>query len=158
MDHDFPSILKELKLKVTPKRIAILNILARTGSFLSPGEVRHKLQEKFARIGLPTVYRNLDELASGGIVSSIIHPNRQLYYYLCSNSDHHHHFVCLSCRKVMDLKICSVKGIEEEINDQVQGKLVSHILQVNGLCRSCFANEEGAEGRGPVRPAGKKAL
>ncbi|HTP65671.1 MAG TPA: Fur family transcriptional regulator [Geobacteraceae bacterium] len=148
MALDFPAMLKELQLKVTPKRVAILEILARTGSFLSPEEVRRKLQEQFARIGLPTVYRNLDELAAGGIIAKIIHPNRQLYYYLCPNSDHHHHFVCLSCRRVLDLEICSVKGLEKEINAQVKGKVISHILQVNGLCGSCCAREKkGGRGR-----------
>ena len=143
MPHDYPTMLKELRLKVTPKRLAILDFLARTGTYVSPEEVRQKLQEQFARIGLPTVYRNLDELAAGGVVSKIIHPNRQLYYYLCSNSDHHHHFICLSCRKVMDLEICSVKGLEDEINDQVRGKVMSHILQVNGLCRKCCMKDIG---------------
>ncbi|HTP65594.1 MAG TPA: Fur family transcriptional regulator [Geobacteraceae bacterium] len=142
MALDFPAMLKELQLKVTPKRVAILEILARTGSFLSPEEVRRKLQEQFARIGLPTVYRNLDELAAGGIIAKIIHPNRQLYYYLCPNSDHHHHFVCLSCHRVLDLEICSITGLEDEINAQVKGKVISHILQVNGLCASCHAREE----------------
>lgn len=150
MAHDFPLMLKELQLKVTPKRIAILDYLARTGTYVNPEEVRQKLKEQFASIGLPTVYRNLDELAAGGIVSKIIHPNRQLYYYFCSNSDHHHHFICLSCRKVMDLEICSVKGLEAEINDQVRGKVVSHILQVNGLCRKCCAKDKGV-------PAGHQA-
>ncbi len=152
MDQDFPAKLKELQLKVTPKRIAILDILARTGSFVSPEEVRRKLQEKFSSIGLPTVYRNLDELAAGGIVAKIIHPNRQLYYYLCRNTDHHHHFVCLSCHKVIDLEICSVKGLEDEINAQVRGKVVSHILQVNGLCGRCCAREEQSA---PLRKADK---
>jgi len=142
--HDFPLMLKELQLKVTPKRIAILDYLARSGTYVNPEEVRQKLKEQFASIGLPTVYRNLDELAAGGIVSKIIHPNRQLYYYFCSNSDHHHHFICLSCRRVMDLEICSVKGLEDEINDQVRGKVMSHILQVNGLCGSCCAKDKDA--------------
>lgn len=144
MAHNFPLMLKELQLKVTPKRIAILDFLARSGTYVNPEEVRQKLKEQFASIGLPTVYRNLDELAAGGIVSKIIHPNRQLYYYFCSNSDHHHHFICLSCRKVMDLEICSVKGLEDEINDQVRGKVMSHILQVNGLCRKCCGKDERA--------------
>lgn len=139
MAHDYPQMLKELQLKVTPKRLAILDFLARTGTYVSPEEVRQKLQEQFASIGLPTVYRNLDELAAGGIVSKIIHPNRQLYYYFCPNSHHHHHFICLSCRKVSDLHICSVEGLEEEINNQIRGMVVSHILQVNGLCRNCCA-------------------
>ncbi len=149
MDHDFPAMLKELQLKVTPKRMAILEFLARTGSFVSPEEVRQQLQEKFASIGLPTVYRNLDELAAGGIIAKIIHPNRQLYYYLCPNNDHHHHFVCLSCHKVMDLDICSVKGLEEEIVDQIKGKVISHILQVNGLCGNCCAREKKGSSRRP---------
>jgi Fur family transcriptional regulator, ferric uptake regulator len=122
MAHDFSLMLKELQLKVTPKRLAILDFLARTGTYVNPEEVRQQLKEQFASIGLPTVYRNLDELAAGGIVSKIIHPNRQLYYYFCSNSDHHHHFICLSCRKVMDLEICSVQGLEAEVNDQIGGK------------------------------------
>jgi Fur family transcriptional regulator, ferric uptake regulator len=142
MLHDFPLILKDLRLKVTPKRLAILDFLARTGTFVSPEEVRQNLQEQFASIGLPTVYRNLDELASGGVIAKIIPPNRQLYYYFCSNSNHHHHFICLSCGKVTDLHICAVKGLEEEINDQVGGKVMSHILQVNGLCRSCCEKDK----------------
>jgi Fe2+ or Zn2+ uptake regulation protein len=144
MAHDFPLMLKELQLKVTPKRIAILDLLARSGTYVNPEEVRQKLKGQFASIGLPTVYRNLDELAAGGILAKIIHPNRQLYYYFCSNNDHHHHFICLSCRKVMDLEICAVKGLEDEINDQVRGKVMSHILQVNGLCRQCCAKDKGA--------------
>jgi Fe2+ or Zn2+ uptake regulation protein len=144
MAQDFSKILKELQLKVTPKRIAILEFLLRSGTYVNPEEVRQKLKEQFASIGLPTVYRNLDELAAGGIIAKIIHPNRQLYYYFCSNSDHHHHFICLSCRKVIDLEICSVKGLEDEINEQVKGKVMSHILQVNGLCGKCCAKKKGA--------------
>jgi len=143
MTNNYPLMLKELQLKVTPKRMAILEFLAQTGTYVSPEEVHQKLQEQFACIGLPTVYRNLDELAAGGIVSKIIHPNRQLYYYFCPNSNHHHHFICLSCRKVIDLHICLVEGLEEEINNQVIGKVVSHILQVNGFCRSCCAKDQG---------------
>jgi Fur family transcriptional regulator, ferric uptake regulator len=150
MPHDFPRILKDLRLKVTPKRLAILDYMAGTGTYVSPEEVRQKLQEHFGRLGLPTVYRNLDELANGGVVSKIIHPNRQLYYYFCPNPDHHHHFICVSCRKVRDLHICAVKGLEEEIDRQVRGKVISHILQVNGLCGAC---QRGGKKGGEFQPA-----
>lgn len=145
--HDFPTLLKELQLKVTPKRLAILDYLAQASTFVSPEEVRQKLQGQFARIGLPTVYRNLDELAEGGVISKIIHPNRQLYYYFCPNNGHHHHFICLSCHKVEDLEICAVKGFEEEIGAKIGGKVLSHILQVNGICRACAARSAGGRRR-----------
>jgi len=147
MLNDYPKLLKNLRLKVTPKRLAILDFLARTGTYVSPEEVRRNLQDHFGRIGLPTVYRNLDELATGGVISKIIHPNRQLYYYFCPNTDHHHHFICISCREVSDLDICALDGIEEEVKNQIRGKVISHILQVNGLCAGCCEKENPLECR-----------
>jgi Fe2+ or Zn2+ uptake regulation protein len=146
MMPDFSMLLKELRLKVTPKRLAILDFMVQAPTYVSPEEVRGILQKRFPSIGLPTVYRNLDELAAGGIISKIIHPNRQLYYYFCPNSDHHHHFICLSCRRVEDLNGCTVEGLEKEIREQVRGKVLSHILQVNGLCQACSTRGTGGKG------------
>ncbi len=138
--HDQHSqALKGLKLKATPKRLAILNLLAEESVYTSPEEIWRKLQGKFGRLGLPTVYRNLEELAAGGMISKVIHPNRQLYYYFCPNRHHHHHFICISCRKVEDIDFCGM----EEITKNVSGTVLSHIVQVNGLCRACSNRQEG---------------
>ncbi len=146
MPHDFPTRLKELQLKVTPKRLAILDYLSRASTYVSPEEVRQHLQGQFARIGLPTVYRNLDDLAAGGVISKIIHPNRQLYYYFCPNDSHHHHFICLSCRRVEDLDVCALNGLETGVGT-FGGRVLSHILQVNGLCQACSADNGQGAGR-----------
>lgn len=138
MSQQFDAILRGLKLKITPKRRAILEILAGEGGYASPEEVWHKLKHRFDRVGLPTVYRNLEELASGGAISKIIHPNRQLYYYYCGNREHHHHFVCLSCRRVEDVAFCALAELEKA----VAGRIVSHVFQANGYCRECSQNRE----------------
>lgn len=140
MSDNFNQYLKELKLKATPKRLAILSLLAEELSYASPEEVWRKLQKNFDSIGLPTVYRNLEELANGGLITKVIHPNRQLYYYFCPNGHHHHHFICLSCRKVEDINFCGM----EEIERKVSGTVLSHIVQVNGLCRDCSESQGGA--------------
>lgn len=141
MPHDFPSMLKELHLKVTPRRLATLAALATATTYVSPEEVHKRLQGEFARIGLPTVYRNLEELAAGGVITKVLHPNRQLYYYFCPNRSHHHHFVCLACRTVADLECCGL----EEVEKQVGGRVLSHIVQANGLCQACLqAGREAA--------------
>ena len=137
---DFSSILKELGLKETPKRRAILEILAAEPGFLSPEELWRTLKALFATIGLPTVYRNLGELADGGVISTIIHPNRHLYYYFCTRvNGHHHHFICTSCRRVEDIPECSVSAMEGEIIARNGGAITSHIVQLNGLCSDCLA-------------------
>ncbi len=138
MLNDFPLTLKKLNLKITPKRLAILEILMKESVYLSPEEVWKKLKKRFKRIGLPTVYRNLEELSEGNIISKVTHPNRQLYYYLCQNRSHHHHFICLSCRKVEDMNFCGLIELEKEVTKKIKGKLLSHIMQVNGLCRYCL--------------------
>ena len=139
---DTNRIVKELGLKATPKRVAILEILAEEFVYLGPEEIWKKLQARFKRIGLPTVYRNLEELSNGGVIIKIIHPNRKLYYYYCNNTNHHHHFVCISCRKVQDLEFCGEEQINKEVEDTLKGKVVSHLLQVYGLCNDCSQASE----------------
>ena len=135
-------LLKNLNLKATPKRIAIIEMLKRESTYLNPEEIWQKMKKRFARIGLPTIYRILEELAEGDIISKITHPNRQLYYYYCKNPKHHHHFVCLSCRNVTDIDLCILKDLEKEVSENLEGKMLSHIMQVNGLCKGCLRRSE----------------
>ena len=142
IDADFPNILRSLNLKITPKRLALLDILMNESSYLSPEEIWSKMKKQFGRIGLPTIYRILEELSERDIISKVTHPNRQLYYYFCLNRSHHHHFVCLSCRNVEDINFCVLDELQEEVKRKLNGKVVSHILQVNGYCRNCL-NSKG---------------
>jgi Fur family transcriptional regulator, ferric uptake regulator len=136
-EEKYTEFLKQLQLKATPRRIAVLDILAAEHAYSGPEEIWKKMKRHFCRIGLPTVYRILEELSEKGVISKIIHPSRQLYYYYCSNAQHHHHFICVSCRKVEDLNFCATRDIEKEVARNLKGKVLSHILQVNGLCGSC---------------------
>ncbi len=136
-EEKYTDFLKQLHLKATPRRIAVLDILAAEQAYCGPEDIWKKMKRKFSRIGLPTIYRILDELSEKGVISKIIHPSRQLYYYYCGNSEHHHHFICVSCRKVEDLNFCATREIEKEVTRGLGGKVLSHILQVNGLCEPC---------------------
>lgn len=137
MKKDYSAILKRLNLKITPKRLAVLKILSEEPMYVSPEEIWRKMKERFERIGLPTVYRILDELSEGDVISKIIHPNRQLYYFHCGNREHHHHFICLSCRRVEDVNLCIAGKIEREVKRNLKGMVLTHILQINGFCSSC---------------------
>jgi len=138
MSKELTKSLKQLNLKVTPKRIAIVELLMKEPGYLSPEEIWKKMKGQFSRIGLPTVYRNLEELAEGNIISKITHPNRQLYYFFCGNNEHHHHFVCLSCRNVDDINFCAIHELRKEVKKKLNAQVLSHILQVNGLCKECL--------------------
>ena len=87
MQAQYGKTLKSLNLKATPKRLAILRLLGEKRTYASPEDIWQKLKGQFSRIGLPTVYRNLDELAAGGCIGKVIHPNRQLYYSFLSQPE-----------------------------------------------------------------------
>lgn len=140
-DEYFAELLKRLQFKSTPRRLAVLSILAGEHAYASPEEIWKKLKRKFNTIGLPTVYRILEELSDKGVVTKIIHPSRQLYYYYCGNTVHHHHFICVSCRRVEDLAFCASGEIEKEVSRNLKGRVLSHILQINGLCEPCSRNK-----------------
>jgi Fe2+ or Zn2+ uptake regulation protein len=141
MELYFHSLLKGLNLKTTPRRIALLEILDDEQGYLSPEDVWMRMKRKFRSLGLPTVYRNLEELHEGNIISRVIHPDRKLYYYFCRNEEHHHHFVCVSCRRVEDLNFCAGREMEKLVVEGIRGRVLSHILQINGLCSECVLKE-----------------
>ena len=139
MTADFQASIRKLRLKATPKRVAILDILASEQVYASPERVWQKMKGRFGKIGLSTVYRNLEDLAEGGLIIKILHPDRKLYYYFCPNAEasHHHHFVCVSCQRVLDLSFCGLEEIQKEVENNLKGTVVAHLLQVFGLCERC---------------------
>jgi Fe2+ or Zn2+ uptake regulation protein len=136
---DFQASIRKLRLKATPKRVAILDILASEQVYASPERVWQMMKGRFGKIGLSTVYRNLEDLAEGGLIIKILHPDRKLYYYFCHNAEasHHHHFVCVSCQRVLDLSFCGLAEIQKEVKNNLKGTVVAHLLQVFGLCERC---------------------
>ncbi len=127
--------LKEAGLKLTPRRQAIIGFFIDCGSHLTPEEVWSKLKRKFERCGLPSVYRNLESLVECGILTRIQQFDRKKHYGLCStvHGVHHHHITCIKCGKVDEIKDCAIKDARK-INGY---KVVSHFMQVNGICAGC---------------------
>jgi Fe2+ or Zn2+ uptake regulation protein len=138
------AILKQLKLKVTPRRQEIMNCLGGEQSYLSADEVWGRIKTRLGSIGLPTVYRILDELAVAGVITRIFLSDRKQYYFLCANQGHHHHFVCETCRRVEDLEQCGLDRVSRDIARRSGGRVTSHILQINGICGSCCQGQAEA--------------
>lgn len=141
------TILKQLKLKVTPKRLEVMNCLGGESLYLSADEVWQRIKARVPSIGLPTVYRILDELAEVGVITRIFLADRKQYYFLCTNQEHHHHFVCESCRRVEDLEQCIIGEGALETVRRSGGRVTSHILQINGVCGACSSPHEEASCR-----------
>jgi len=131
-------VLKGNLMKITPRRKAVINLFLKSNTQMKPRDVHKKLRKTLPKIGLPTVYRILDELKDIGILVQVLSEDRQLYYSLCSMPDeHHHHFICTKCKKTEEVDFCNFSEISRLIEKNLKCKVQSHLLQIKGLCTQC---------------------
>ena len=130
--------LKDNKLKITPRRKAAINLFKESGVCMGPSDVYKKLKNKLPTLGLPTVYRILDELSKAGILIQSFSNDRQLRYMLCTHPhEHHHHFTCRKCKKTEEVDFCNFKAVSQFIKNKLNAKVELHQLQIEGLCSKC---------------------
>jgi len=136
---DYFEILREVNLKVTPKRKAIIGFFLQEGKYFSAEEVWKSLKKEFEHLGFPTVYRNLEELENIGILIKINHPQRKFYYAICHlcKKEKHHHFICKRCGRVDEVEFCNFENIVRDIERKLDCKITSHFTQIEGLCSEC---------------------
>ena len=135
-------LMRDAGLKLTPRRRAIIAMFSDSHVQLSPQEVQESLKRQFSRCGLPGVYRNLETLADCGVLFRVVSFGRERSYALCCCSQrpalhHHHHIICLSCGVVSQVESCPYhEGMV------IEGfRVVSHVLQLRGICASCSSRE-----------------
>lgn len=137
--NPYLATLKENGLKVTSQREAVLDLFHNENSSKTPYHVHKQLKRKLPHLGLPTVYRVLEELKDIGLLIRVVSEERQLYYALCHlpGEKHHHHFICRKCKKVEEVEQCNFKALAAFIHRKLGAVVESHSLQLEGLCSTC---------------------
>ena len=136
--QSYLDILKQNALKITPKRKAVIDLFLKNNRRMGPREVYQNLRKDIAPLGLPTVYRILEEFKNIGVLIQIPSDDRQLYYMLCKMPhEHHHHFVCRGCRRVEEVEYCNFGEVSKFIEKNLNGKVEQHFLHIEGLCSKC---------------------
>lgn len=132
------ALLAEKGIKKTVQRRAVLALLHSNAKAVSPAEAHRLLRRSVPRLGLPTVYRVLRELARAGLAVTVEGPRRELRYALCRlpHADHHH-FVCRKCKVVEEVAYCNFSGIASYIERHLHARAEKHTLQIEGLCARC---------------------
>jgi Fur family ferric uptake transcriptional regulator len=126
-------------LKATPRRRLVASFLLQQTEARTPDEVRTALRQRSGTLGLPTVYRILEELTRVGLLTRVELRDRNLRYAACraEAGEHHHHIVCTKCGRVGTIAGCSferqIRAAERHSGFRVTG----HTLQAEGLCPQC---------------------
>jgi Fur family transcriptional regulator, ferric uptake regulator len=120
----------------TSQRRAIIKALESAPGPLTPQEILERAGQDHKRLGLATVYRNLNTLSDHGEIVAVHLPN-DITRYEVSGLAHHHHFRCEACAKVFELSercpVAVLEGVTLPGGFKVQG----HELTLYGICPDC---------------------
>lgn len=93
------------------------------------------LKKTEPNISLATVYRNLNQLASFGIIKKIEGLEQSVHYD--HNTHEHYHFICDNCKKVFDIEANVAPDIETKTHDKTGFLIHGHEINFHGLCSEC---------------------
>lgn len=135
------SILQKLKTggeRLTPVRLALLDILSQKHEPQTTHELGAALAKRGLHANKTTVYRQLETLEQYGIVQEINLADRAQRYELIAEEGHHHHLVCLTCGRIEDVAFATdIESQEKLIWKKNKFKVARHSLEFFGTCQSC---------------------
>jgi Fur family ferric uptake transcriptional regulator len=121
----------------TRQRRAVGAILDDLDAITSAQEIHDILIRRGEKVGLSTVYRNLQVLVDIGEVDSLHSDDGEVRYRRCSAAGHHHHLVCRSCGRTVEVEGPTVERWADRVAGEHGFTDVAHTLEIFGSCAEC---------------------
>jgi Fur family transcriptional regulator, ferric uptake regulator len=125
-------------MRLTTQRQIILEELSKVTSHPTANEVYDMVRRRLPRIGLGTVYRNLELMAETGMILKIEVGGTQKRFDATITP--HYHVRCVECGKVDDIKMPVQHDINEAAAQASQYQIMGHHVEFTGLCSECAAS------------------
>lgn len=133
------STLKQQGARMTSVRSSMIDIFTHTHEPLSAVRILEELKKYKLKANKTTVYRELNFLLEGKIITSVSFDGDQKYYELLS--DHHHHLICQNCRSVEEVDFSEIEDLLSKVEKKLKQKnkfsKILHSLEFFGLCKKC---------------------
>jgi Fur family ferric uptake transcriptional regulator len=128
--------------RATRQRAAISSALEQADSFQTAQELFEALRLEGQKIGLTTVYRNLQSMATRGEVDVLRREDGEAIYRRCESDGHHHHLVCRECGMSVELENAEIERWTTEVAHGHRFSEVTHDLVLFGLCSKCASRRK----------------
>ncbi len=144
-DHQerFETIIQKLRdggHKITPQRLAIVKILAKSQSHPSVENIHDQIAKDFPTMSLATIYRNILLIKSLGEILELGFPDGSNRYD--GNKPYPHpHVICIKCKKIVDPDLESLDKMKKEVALETKFKILNHRLDFFGVCSNCMAEK-----------------
>ena len=128
--------MTETVRRPTRQRAAVEALLLDIGDFTSAQDLHARLRAQGQTVGLATVYRTLQAMATDGDVDMMRTSDGEAVYRRCSTG-HHHHLVCRSCGRTVEVEGAAVERWADKISAENGFTDVHHTLEIFGTCADC---------------------
>lgn len=124
---------KDIGMKLTPQRLAVLEYLEGNRSHPSAEDIYRAVKKKYPTMSFATVYNILETLKEKGLVQELnIDPQKKRFD---PDTSPHHHLICTGCGKVIDISLEQIPEISEEALGGFEIQRVH--MEFYGLCQDC---------------------
>lgn len=121
--------------RLTPQRLAILQVLQHAGTHLTPVEVYTLARDAVPGLTEATVYRTLEFLAGNNLAQAVQSGNGKYAYEVSIHP--HHHVVCQRCGREFELELRSLNGFFEQISTMTSFRINPAPITFYGVCPRC---------------------
>jgi Fe2+ or Zn2+ uptake regulation protein len=127
---------KEQRLRMTRQRRVILEEIRRMDNHPSAEEVYDVVRKRLPRIGLGTVYRNLEVLSELGEIQKLELGGTLMRFDPVVGK--HYHIRCINCDRVDNAPMGVMSSVENALSEATDYQVTGHSLEFLGLCPCCM--------------------
>ena len=125
--------LKNMGLKHTPQRLAILDYLEGNKEHPSAEDIYTAVSKKFPTMSFATVYNTIDALKKCDRVLEItIDSSKKRFDPF---TEPHHHLMCVKCKRIVDIH--SDYKLPLSNNDKEGFEIIGNHIEFYGICPEC---------------------
>ena len=127
--------LRERGLRITPQRLAVIDVLVEKGH-LHPGArfIYKEARKKSRSLSLSTTYATINEFARHGVIKTLQFDGVE---NRCEgNLDEHINLICERCGKITDYKIPPSLD-QRDVAKRTGFMITNNRLEYYGYCRDC---------------------
>ena len=120
----------------TRQRAALIALLEDLDAFRSAQDLHYQLRSGGESVGLATVYRTLQQMATAGLVDTVRTDTGEVTYRRCSQG-HHRHLVCRRCGSVVEVQVTQVEQWATQVAREHGFSDVAYTIEIFGTCARC---------------------
>lgn len=122
-------------IRLTTQRQILLEELSKVNSHPTACELYEMVRKRLPRIGLGTVYRNLELMADSGMILKLELGGAQKRFDAIT--DPHYHVRCSNCGKMENISMDVQEEITKDAAAKTSYKILGHRVEFIGECPAC---------------------